>query len=219
MYLEVPQGSSVDIQGLTCHIPPPGYVYNMVTKLIEPRDIYMRSHIKEEQYWEKIPLPDWYKDVLRKEDDYERRKKEDDPPFLDERYERFKAQEWDRRLNGFWFMNNGKPTFITGSHYMYLQWWIIDIGAPKFRVPDLEYFYFQQYCIEDPFSMGMLEITKRRFGKTYRGGLFVTEYPTRTKETNGGIQSKADKDAMVLRRRPRFDFSKPTLEARGRKAS
>ncbi len=44
----------------------------------------------------------------------------------------------------------------------------------------------------------MLEITKRRFGKTFRGGLFLYEYITRTKMTNGGIQSKTGQDAKKV---------------------
>jgi hypothetical protein len=44
----------------------------------------------------------------------------------------------------------------------------------------------------------MLEITKRRFGKTFRGGLFVSEYVTRTKMTNGTIQSKTGSDAKKV---------------------
>ena len=103
--------------------------------------------------------------------------------------------EVDRRLNGFWYMNNGVPTYLTGMHYLYLQWWSIDIGYPKFRMPDLEKFYFMDYCIQDPLCMGMLEVTKRRFGKSFVAGLFVTEYTTRTKMTNGGIQSKTGSDA------------------------
>jgi hypothetical protein len=79
-----------------------------------------------------------------------------------------------------------------------MQWWLIDIGYPRFRIPDLEYFYFLQYCIEDTNCMGMLEITKRRFGKTFRGGLFLYEYVTRTKMTNGGIQSKTGQDAKKV---------------------
>ena len=27
-------------------------------------------------------------------------------------------QEFERRENGFWFINKGKPTYITGTHYM-----------------------------------------------------------------------------------------------------
>jgi hypothetical protein len=46
--------------------------------------------------------------------------------------------------------------------------------------------------------MGMIEITKRRFGKTYRGGLFLYEYITRTKRTNAGIQSKSGTDSKKL---------------------
>jgi hypothetical protein len=174
MYLEIPQGKTVEIQGIKCHIPPEGYVYNVLTKQVEERTIYARSEIKEEQYWERIPMPYWYKDVMKAWDDYDKKKKDDEPDFYDERLEEFKRQEWDRRLNGFWYYNNGVPTYITGSHYMYMQWWSIDIGYPRFRQPDLEYFYFLQYCIEDPNCMGMLEITKRRFGKTFRGGLFVS---------------------------------------------
>jgi homing endonuclease-like protein/LAGLIDADG DNA endonuclease family protein len=198
MYLEIPQGSKTNIQGLDCHIPPEGYVWNMVTKKLEPRGVHKRSDIISEQFWERMPLPTWYKSKVKEEDAYEKRRKEDDPPYYDEVYEKYKQQEWDRRLNGFWFMNNGVPTYLTGSHYVFLQWWQIDIGYPKFRIPDMEYFYFLQYCIEDPDSMGMLEITKRRFGKTFRGGLFLYEYPTRTKMTNGGIQSKTGNDAKKV---------------------
>jgi len=213
MYLEIQRGKRIDIQGLGCWIPEPGYVFNIATKQIEKRDIYARSDIKEEQYWERIPMPIWYGEIMKKWDSYEKNKKDDDTDFYDEKLEEYKRQEWDRRLNGFWFYNNGVPTYITGSHYFYLQWWQIDIGYPKFRHPDLEYFYFLQYCIEDPNCMGMLEITKRRFGKTFRGGLFVTEYTTRTKMTNGTIQSKTGADAKKVfskavvnpfRRLPRF---------------
>ncbi len=198
MYSEIQQGSKINIQGLDCWIPPEGYVYNIATKKIEHRGIYARSEIKEEQFWERVPLPTWYKETIKREDTYERRRKEEDEPFYDEQLENYKKQEWDRRLNGFWYYNNGIPTYIVGSHYFYMQWWQIDIGYPRFRIPDLEYFYFLQYCIEDPNCMGMLEITKRRFGKTYRGGVFITEYPTRTKMTNGGIQSKTGGDAKTV---------------------
>lgn len=198
MYLEIPQGSKIDIQGLICNIPPEGYVHDLQTKQIKYVGIYSRSEITSEQYWERFPLPSWYKEVIKQEDYYNKKKGDEDEDFYDERYEEYKKQEWDRRLNGFWWMNNGQAVYITGSHYVFLQWWFIDIGYVKFRIPDMEYFYFLQYCIEDPECMGMLEITKRRFGKTYRGGLFLYEYPTRTKMTNAGIQSKTGMDSKKL---------------------
>lgn len=206
-------GRVVDVQGLPCSIPPEGYVYNISTKKLEYRGVHKRSDNPEEQYWERLPLPSWYSLVMRQWDAYDKSKKDDSPEFYDEKLEGFKAQEWDRRLNGFWFYNNGQPVFLTGMHYLYLQWWSIDIGYPKYRLPDLEYFYFLQYVIEDNDCLGMLEVTKRRFGKTFRGGLFVTDYTTRTKMTNGTIQSKTGGDAKKVfskavvnpfRRLPRF---------------
>src|SRR5574343_1302982 len=173
MYSKIEGGTVVDIQGLACNIPPVGYVVNIMNGKLEKREIISRSNIPSEQYWERKPLPDWYKKVSKDEDEYEKRRKEDDPPFYDERHAEYVKTEWDRRLNGCWFMNNGVPHYITGMHYMFMQWWQIDIGYPRFRIPDMEYFYFLQYCIEDPDSMGMIEITKRRFGKTFRGGLFL----------------------------------------------
>ncbi len=198
MFTPIENGSCIDIQGLDCWIPPVGYVFNVATKEYEYVGVQSRSEIPSEQKWERKPLPNWYKDILKKWKEYDKKKKEDDPEFYDEQLEVYKKQEWGRRLNGHWFMNNGEPVYLTGSHYMFLQWWQIDIGYPKYRVPDLEYFYFQQYVIEDPECMGMLEITKRRFGKTFRGGLFLYEYITRTKMTNGAIQSKTGMDAKKV---------------------
>jgi hypothetical protein len=195
MYEKIEGGTIIDIQGLKCNLPPDGYVYNIITKQLEFRGIYERDKNIDEQYWKRIPMPSWYADTMKKWDEFDKKKKDDELEFYEEKLEEFKRQEWDRRLNGFWYMNNGKPTYLTGLHYLYLQWWSIDIGYPKFRMPDLEKFYFMEYCIQDPLCMGMLEVTKRRFGKSFVAGLFVTEYTTRTKMTNGGIQSKTGSDA------------------------
>lgn len=198
MYNQINDGSVVNIQGLDCVIPPEGYIINIGTKKLEYRGIHRRSDNPDDQFWERSPLPEWYKGKMKEEDAHNKKRKKDDPPYFDEQLEFYTKQEWDRRLHGFWFMNNGKAVYLTGSHYVYLQWWQIDIGYPKFRITDLEYFYFLQYCIEDPECMGMLEITKRRFGKTFRGGLFLYDYITRTREANGGIQSKTGSDAKKM---------------------
>jgi hypothetical protein len=188
-------GTSVNIQGLICNIPPAGYVFNFFTKELEYRGVYQRSPKKEEQYWERIKEPDWYFQVMKDWENYDKHKKETDADFYDERLEEYKKQEWDRRLNGFWFANNGVPTYITGLHYLYMQWWSIDVGYPKFRMPDLEKSYFLDYCIEDDLCLGMVEVTKRRFGKSFFAGIFLMEYITRTKMTFAGIQSKTGTDA------------------------
>ena len=36
-----------------------------------------------------------------------------------------------KKGEGFWFKNNGIANYITGTHYMYLQWSKIDVGAAR----------------------------------------------------------------------------------------
>ena len=54
---------------------------------------------------------------------------ERDPEYYHEEIQ-FIQEEWDRRENGYWFFNHGVPTYITGDHYFYLQWWSIDGQSP-----------------------------------------------------------------------------------------
>jgi hypothetical protein len=205
MYSQIANGKTIDIQGLECIIPPEGYVYNAMTKQVEYRGVYKRSENPKEQYWERFQYPSWYKEVTKKEDEYLKQKKDaDTPAFYDARYEEYKKQEWDRRLNGFWFMNYNprtqisEATYLTGFYYMLLQWFNIDVGYAKFIIPHLNKTYFLQYCLEDPICMGMIDITKRRFLKTFMGGLFVLEPITRTKMVNGALQSKTGNDAKKV---------------------
>lgn len=197
MFKPIDNGTVEDIQGLKCHIPPVGWVNNMITGEMERRLIHSRSPKKKEQYWENVKLPKDYNKLREKELERQREDKE----FFDTTLEQFRTQEWDRRLNGFWFYNNGTPTYITGLHYFYLNYWTLDTGLPKYRDTDRKYFYFLQYCIEDPECFGMVEITKRRQGKTFRGGVFLYEYTSRTKNAQAGVQSKTGSDAKTVFRK------------------
>ena len=197
MFNRIDNGTTIDVQGLQCSIPPKGYVYNILTGQVEKRGVYERSPKKSEQMWEATKLPkDWIK-LREKEIQMQKQDQEHFDPVL----EKFRQQEWDRRLNGFWFKNNGADVYITGLHYFYLNYWTLDTGLPKYREPDKNYFYFLQYCIEDPECFGMLEITKRRQGKTFRGGVFLYEYVSRTMNARGGIQSKTGPDAKEVFRK------------------
>jgi hypothetical protein len=46
----------------------------------------------------------------------------DKPSAFKDKWVDYIEDEFDAREKGFWFANNGNPTYITGSHYMYLQW-------------------------------------------------------------------------------------------------
>jgi len=216
MYAPIPNGEKELIYDLyECHIPPVGYGIDSTTGSLEKTDVIMRSTKIKEQKWERTPLPyDWVK--KRK---IESVLQQNDENYFDPKLEEFRQQEWKRRLRGVWFYNNGKPTYITGEHYMYLNWWHLDDGYPEYREPDRKRYYVLQYCIEDPRCAGMIEAANRRSGKSYRGGLFVYEYTSRTADANSGIQSKTDSDAKNLfkgkvvtpfRRLP--DFFRPTID-------
>jgi hypothetical protein len=181
----------VDIQGVEFELPPKGKVYNVITKKIEKRPIITSSSKKEDQVWIRTTLPEGY-NYKRKE---ELVRQAEDKDYFDVELENFRSQEWDRRLNGVWFMNNGVATYLTGMHYLFLNWWKIDIGYPSFRKTDQDYFYFLQACVDNPNCLGMIELTKRRQGKTVRAGVFMYDLISRSKNKNGGIQSKTAMDA------------------------
>jgi len=101
-------------------------------------------------------------------------------PYLDE----IRIREWRRRMFGIWFYNEGEPTYITGQHYMLLNYWKFQGKWFDYREPNRDYYYVLQYCIEDENCLGLVEITKRKEGKTARAGLFLYEYISRTSLQN-----------------------------------
>lgn len=216
MYNAIKSGTcEVIYQHYPCWIPPVGYGVNVATGKLQRTDVLKRSHKTDEQYWERTPLPkDW--DKKRRA---EIAKQALDPDYYDLELELFREQEWKRRLCGVWFHNRGNKVYVTGEHYFYMNWWPLDDGYPDFREPDRKRYYVQQYCIEDPRCCGILEASNRRSGKSYRGGCFLFESVSRTKDVNAGIQSKTDTDAknvfkskiiMPFRRLP--DFFRPEID-------
>lgn len=191
MYRNIHHSKKMDIQGITVNIPPYGYVFNHINGKWEKREVYKRSVREKLQFWERPEPPQDYKLKRKKEVIAQ----QSDPEYVNYELQMYREQEWDRRLNGFWFYNKGQPTYITGLHYFYMTHWKIDIGYPSFRITDLEWFYFVEYCIQDPKSLGMVEVTRRRFGKTYRLGVFLYDLPSRSRNKNSGIQSKTAEDA------------------------
>lgn len=180
--------------GIEVFTPPVGHVYNVLTRKMENRGVYSRSAKKEDQYWETIEIPNNYWDKRQEEE----RKQEKDPTYYDPGCEAVRRDMWDRRLNGMWFNNNGKPTYVTGAHFFYLNFNEIDIGLPGYREPDRKYYYFWRYIEQDPEALGMFEGTGRRGGKSYRAGSILIERTTRMRRYNGGIQSKTDADAKTF---------------------
>lgn len=113
----------------------------------------------------------------------------------------FLRVEMDKRINGYWFYNNGNIEYMTGVHYFYCSYWRIDVGLPQWRDSDRDVFYFWDYCVNNKDCLGMIYIANRRSGKTYIGTNILYEGTTRKKNATSGIQSKTNKDAANVFRK------------------
>ena len=106
--------------------------------------------------------------------------------------------EFTRREEGYWFYNKGTPTYITGSHYMYLQWTKIDVGRPDFREANRIFFLFWEACKADHRSYGMCYLKNRRSGFSFMSSAESVNLATITKDSRFGILSKSGADAKKM---------------------
>ena len=106
--------------------------------------------------------------------------------------------EFDRRDYGYWFVNNGKPCYVTGSHYMYLQWTKIDVGLPDFRESNRIFFIYFEACKADNRCFGMVYLKNRRSGFSFMSAAEIVNQATRSKDARFGILSKTGDDAKKL---------------------
>lgn len=177
-----------------CWVPPFGYGRNELTGEIEKCDVIKRNSKKEEQKWEREDLPDWYE----KKREQEEIMQEADPDYVDLECEKVRERHWGRRIRGCWFWNNGERVYLPGRFWFLLNWWNYQGKYFDFRMPNLDLAYVLQYCYEDPDCRGLIEVTKRKDGKTGRAGCFAYEYISRAQSKHGGAQSKTKEDAEEL---------------------
>lgn len=175
-------------------IPPLGYGFNTITGEIEKTDIIQNSPKPSEQRWKPIKLPDNFKAQRAKE----KERQKGDSEYFDAELEKIREKFWTYRLCGLWVYMNGKPVYITGEHFMYINFWQNNDGLPDYRDADRRRYYFQEFCIHDPRCAGILEGSNRRSGKSYRAGLFLYNYVSMTPDAWGGLQSKTEPDARTF---------------------
>jgi hypothetical protein len=106
--------------------------------------------------------------------------------------------EFDRRDKGFWFNNDGTPTYITGSHYVYLQWSKIDVGAPNYREANRLFFIFWEACKADTRCYGMCYLKNRRSGFSFMSSAETVNLATISSDARFGILSKSGADAKKM---------------------
>ena len=168
-------GEIYDIQGFKVALPKPTNVFK-----------------HESDKWKKVDQP---KELSRIKTIFDWRSYPDEQK---EKWHEYIDEEFRRRDEGFWFTNNGKPTYITGSHYMYLQWSKIDVGAPDFREANRLFFIFWEACKADKRCYGMCYLKNRRSGFSFMSSAETVNLATISSDSRYGILSKSGADAKKM---------------------
>ena len=107
-------------------------------------------------------------------------------------------EEFTKREQGYWFKNKGVDTYITGTHYMYLQWTKIDVGKPDFREANRLFYIFWEACKADSRCYGMCYLKNRRSGFSFMASSETVNQATISSDSRFGILSKSGADAKKM---------------------
>ncbi len=173
-------GDIYEIQGLKVGIPK------------TPKKIQGEDLKKEDQVFKQISKP---ASLARIKNIIDFKDYDED---IKEQYYSYIENEFDSRSNGYWFMCNGEPCYITGSHYIYLNWTKIDVGAPDFRQANRIFYYFWEACKADKRSYGMCYLKNRRSGFSFMASSETVNQATTSKDSRFGILSKSGSDAKKM---------------------
>jgi hypothetical protein len=173
-------GDIINIQGLKIALPA------------TPKKCLQRHKDKSEQYWERTELPKAL-DKIKSIFEWNEMSSEFKDNWVD-----YIEDEFEKREYGVWFMNNGKPTYITGSHYMYLQWTSIDVGYPDYREANRILWLHWEACKADKRSFGQDYLKIRRSGFSFMSSSECVNTGTLAKDARVGILSKTGADAKKM---------------------
>ena len=120
------------------------------------------------------------------------------PEDFQEKWYDYIDNEFKLREEGFWFYNKGVSTYITGTHYMYLQWSKIDVGQPDFRESNRLFYIFWDACRADDRCYGMCYLKNRRSGFSFMASGECVNMATISTDARFGILSKSGADAKKM---------------------
>jgi hypothetical protein len=122
----------------------------------------------------------------------------DYPDEFKEKWEPYIDEQFKKREEGHWFYNRGVATYITGTHFMYLQWSKIDVGKPDFREANRLFFIFWEACKADSRCYGMCYLKNRRSGFSFMSSAETVNMATISSDARFGILSKSGADAKKM---------------------
>jgi len=174
------KGERIELGGLVVILPaqPP------------EKEIFGHGEPVDMQLWQRVPMP---KELsrIKSMDEWS-----ETPREFRQKFSPYIEEEFRRRREGFWFFNAGVPTYITGRHYMMLQWTRMDVGSPDYLEFQRNIFLHLSACEADPRCIGQLYTKCRRSGYTNICSSVLLDEATQVKDKLLGIQSKTGKDAQ-----------------------
>jgi len=168
-------GSVYDIQGLKIALP--------------------KTPIKISKSNDKWTVEEFPKELKQIQSVFEWR---DYPENFHKKWEPYIDEQFKRRDEGHWFNNKGVDTYITGTHFMYLQWSKIDVGNPDFRESNRLFYIFWEACKADIRAYGMCYLKNRRSGFSFMASGETVNMATISSDARFGILSKSGSDAKKM---------------------
>jgi hypothetical protein len=165
-------------------------IESLIIQLPKPESFLFSELPKEQQMWKRQDIPRELAQINSMDDWYE------SPREFQQKWSPYIEQEFKRRKEGLWFMNNGEETYITGHHYMFLQWSSIDIGYPTYLDFQRKLFVHLSACESDPRCLGQIYTKCRRSGYTNMSAAVLVDEGSQVKEKLLGIMSKTGTDAQ-----------------------
>ena len=174
-------GEVIELEGLYIQLP----------QKPDDKEILFSDLPQSEQYWKRQEIPEAL-ERIRSMDEWA-----EQPSNFRKTYRPYIEREFKRRREGIWMYIDGEATYITGDHYMLLQWTKIDGSFYGY------YLAFQrklqihaEACEVDPRCVGQNYVKCRRSGYTNIAVGKLLNKGTQVKDKLLGIMSKTGKDAQ-----------------------
>ena len=167
-------------------------IQNLLIALPLAEDVYKCSKKTTEQRWNVLDYP---AELKRINTVYDWNQKS--VAFKEKHYD-YINKEFVKREEGYWYYNKGVATYITGSHYMYLQWTKIDVGHADFRESNRLFYIFWEACKADSRCYGLCYLKNRRSGFSFMASSDTVNQATISRDARFGILSKSGADAKKM---------------------
>lgn len=116
----------------------------------------------------------------------------------DAKFSEFVERQFKYRDEGIWIYLNGKPVYMTGTYWHFLQWFREGSDYPKLRIIQNELMIFWEACKADERCYGMQYVKNRRFGASALGNNEMLESGSIHENKILGMISKKGADAKKI---------------------